>query len=175
MSQFTAPLQVTPLDDGQTWIILTDDFKYDVDFEGSGDVVKVPQWMATDFASVPRPIWWFAAPWGKHGHAAVIHDAGYYLQDRSRRSYDRIFLQAMEVLGVRKLKRWAMYLAVRWFGFNAWNGNARRNREHPGWKIVDPQTIGLPPTAVPSKDLAYDRARAPSVSETRQVVKAAMN
>jgi hypothetical protein len=67
MSQFTAPLLVTPLDDGETWIIVSDDFRYDVGHEGSDDRVEVPQWMATDFASVPRPIWWFAAPWGLMG------------------------------------------------------------------------------------------------------------
>lgn len=143
MSQFTAALLVTPLTDGRSWVIVTEDFRYDVDYEGSGDTVHVPQWMVTDFASVPQPIWWFAAPWGRHGHAAVIHDAGYYLQDRTRDEYDRIFLEAMVVLGVGRLKRTLMYLAVRWFGLRAWSANAERNREGPGWRIVDPATLGL--------------------------------
>ena len=165
MSQFTAPLRVTPLDDGRTWIILTDDFRYDVGYEGSGDTVHVPQWMATDFASVPPPVWWFAAPWGKHGHAAVLHDAGYYLQDRSRAAYDRIFLEAMCVLEVRPFKRRVMYLAVRLFGGFAWRENARRSAEKPGWKIEDPTRLGL----------VQDRDEAPNVAEVTDQVQQSLS
>lgn len=159
MSQFTAALLVTPLTDGRSWVIVTEDFRYDVGYEGSGDTVRVPRWMVTDFASVPQPIWWFAAPWGTHGHAAVIHDAGYYLQDRTRNEYDRIFLEAMMVLGVGRLKRTLMYLAVRWFGMRAWSANAERNRDRPGWRIVDPATLGL-----------ERRQRAPAVAHVRHAV-----
>lgn len=179
MSQFTAPLLVTPLDDGKSWVVITGDFKYDVGYEGSGDSVAVPRGMVSDFASVPRPIWWFAAPWGRHGHAAVIHDAGYYLQDRSRREYDQIFLEAMEVLEVGRLKRGLMYRAVRWFGRWAWEDNARRNRRQPGWKIVDLVALGLPLPAtaesMPPEAIAliYDRASAPAVRDVRHTVDAA--
>lgn len=159
MSQFTAPLVVTPLTDGRSWVIVTEDFRYDVGHEGSGDTVRVPRWMVTDFASVPRPIWWFAAPWGTHGHAAVVHDAGYHLQDRTREEYDRIFLEAMVVLGVGRLKRTLMYLAVRGFGVRAWSTNAERNRDRPGWKFVDPVTLGL-----------AHRPSAPAVAQVRHDV-----
>ncbi len=173
MSQFTAPLLVTPLDDGRTWVIITDDFQYDVGSEGSGDTVKIPQWMATDFASIPRPVWWFAAPWGRHGHAAVVHDAGYFLQDRSRAAYDRIFLEAMEVLGVQRFKRRVMYLAVRWFGGWSWRASKRRTRTRPGWKVVDPQALGLSSTASPREGaVRHERAEAPNVRESRQAVDA---
>lgn len=179
MSQFTAPLLVTPLNDGKSWVIITDDFKYDIGYEGSGDSVDVPLGMISDFASVPQPIWWLAAPWGTHGHAAVIHDAGYYLQDRPRREYDRIFLEAMGVLEVGRLKRRLMYLAVRWFGSPAWSANASRNRERPGWKIVDPTTLGLSPAGTvdpvssDSVSTVHDRANAVGVQEVREAVHAA--
>jgi hypothetical protein len=164
VSRFTAPLLVTPLDDGETWIIVSDDFRYDVGHEDSGDCVQVPQWMATDFASVPRPIWWFVGPWGRHGHAAVVHDAGYFLQDRSRAEYDRIFLEAMGVLRVGRLPRRLMYLAVRWFGGRAWARNARRNRARPSWKVHDPRLLGLA-EASPAGEagLRHQRAQAPAV------------
>ncbi|MDQ3305568.1 MAG: DUF1353 domain-containing protein [Actinomycetota bacterium] len=172
MSQFTAPLLVTPLDDGETWIIVSDDFRYDVGHEGSDDRVEVPQWMATDFASVPRPIWWFAAPWGRHGHAAVLHDAGYYLQDRSRAEYDRIFLEAMGVLGVGRLKRRLMYLAVHWFGRWPWATNARRNRAEPGWKVHDPRLLGLVEATSPAQGgLRHQREDAPAVRHAFEAVK----
>lgn len=175
MSQFTAPLLVTPLPDGKSWVIVTDDFTYDVGAEGSGDSVRVPRGMVTDFASVPRPIWWFAGPWGTHGHAAVVHDAGYYLQDRSREEYDRIFLEAMTVLNVAWPKRQLMYLAVHWFGWRAWTRNGRRNRKRPGWKIVDPTELGLlPPAAAPDEvPVVQDRAKALPVQELRREVEAA--
>jgi hypothetical protein len=173
VSKFTAPLLVTPLDDGKTWVVVTDDFQYDVGAEGSGDVVKIPQWMATDFASVPRPVWWFAAPWGRHGHAAVVHDAGYYLQDRSRDEYDRIFLEAMEVLGVRRFTRRVIYLAVHWFGRRAWKENARKNAERPGWKIVPPEFLGLPPSTSPAEGVVeHDRDHAPSMVESCDLMRA---
>ncbi|MGI9556417.1 MAG: DUF1353 domain-containing protein [Solirubrobacterales bacterium] len=141
MSRFTAPLIVTPLDDGRTWVIVTDGFGYDVGEKGSGDTIEVPQGMTTNFASVPRAAWWFAAPWGKHGHAAVVHDAGYWLQKRSRKEYDDIFLEGMAVLGVGRAKRRIMFLAVRWFGGPAWRNSARRTEEDPSWKLYD--TEGL--------------------------------
>lgn len=171
MSQFTAPLLVTPLTDGRSWVIVTDDFSYDVGTEGSGDTVVVPYGMVTDFASIPRPIWWFAAPWGTHGHAAVVHDAGYYIQDRTRLEYDRIFLEAMVVLGVGTMKRTLMYLAVRWFGWWAWSANAERNRRDPDWKIVEPFTLGLSPRTAPADAVAvaaHRRPDAPAVAEVRQ-------
>ena len=173
MSQFTAPLLVTPLTDGRSWVIVTDDFSYDVGREGSGDTVVVPCGMVTDFASIPRPIWWFAAPWGTHGHAAVVHDAGYYIQDRTRRQYDRVFLEAMVVLGVGAIKRTLMYLAVRWFGWWAWSANAERNRRDPDWKIVDPRTLGLSPlvtSGVAGVSVAHQRDDAPAVEEVRRQV-----
>ncbi|WP_436794122.1 DUF1353 domain-containing protein [Actinospongicola halichondriae] len=167
MSRFTAPLLVTPMSDGRTWLIVTDDFRYEIGNEGSGDEIHVPQWMATDFASVPRPVWWFVAPWGRHGHAAVVHDAGYYLQTRSRRAYDRVFLEAMTVLGTNPVKARLMYLAVRAFGGLAWRANARRSAEHPGWKIEDPVDLGLPAGDAAVAMLCSHRDEAPSLRSVR--------
>ena len=170
MSRFTAPLLVTPLNDGRTWLIVSDDFRYEIGVEGSGDEVHVPQWMATDFASVPRPVWWFAAPWGRHGHAAVVHDAGYYLQDRSRRQYDRLFLEAMRVLGTNAVKARLMFWSVRLFGGLAWRANARRSYAQPGWKIHDPVELGLPAGEAAVETLLHRRELAPSVREMRAEV-----
>lgn len=172
MSQFTAPLLVTPLDDGRTWLIVSNDFRYEIGVEGSGDIVSVPQWMATDFASVPRPVWWFAAPWGRHGHAAVIHDAGYFLQDRTRRAYDDLFLEAMLVLGTKAWRARLMYWAVRVLGGFAWRGNARRTATDPTWKIHPPVTLGLADDAdrTPVEILLHHREIAPSAHDLAQVI-----
>lgn len=76
--------------------------------EEGGETVVVPRGFRTDFASVPRPFWFWVAPWGRHGRAAVLHDFLYQLgsitaPDGSRRrpgkaEADRIFREAMEVL-----------------------------------------------------------------------------
>ena len=127
-------ITVTPLADGRSWVLYSPDFAYRVN-DDPDDLVEVPQGFVTDFASVPRPLWWLYAPWGRHGHAAVLHDWGYFKQDRSRREYDHIFLEAMAVLGVGRFKRRAMWLAVRGPGLFAWMANARRNRLDPQWKM----------------------------------------
>ena len=119
MSRFTESLVVTPLSDGKTWIILHD-FGYEIGDEGSGDVINVPIGTYTDFASVPRLLWAIFPRWGKYGNAAVIHDWLYWDQPRSRKESDDIFLEGMEVLEVPKWKRYAIYFAVRWFGWLAW-------------------------------------------------------
>src|SRR5438046_10170088 len=73
MSRFTEALVVTPLADGNTWVIVRP-FGYDVGREGSGDRIDVRMGFMTDFGSIPR-LFWIALPkWGKYGNAAVIHD-----------------------------------------------------------------------------------------------------
>jgi hypothetical protein len=141
MSRFTAPLVVTPLDDGKRWVVLSDGFSWGVGSEDSEDRVDVPLGMETDFATVPRAIWWLIPRWGKHGNAAVLHDCGYWKQDRSREEYDAIFLEAMKALGVGKLQRTVMYKAVKWFGGRAWESNALRAAENPAWRMHDPERV----------------------------------
>jgi hypothetical protein len=73
------------------------------------EVVNVPAGLVTDFASVPRPFWFWVAPWGRHGRAALVHDHLYRLgsvtdpvarslRRPSKREADRIFRQAIAVL-----------------------------------------------------------------------------
>ena len=127
MSRFTEPLVVTPLTDGKTWITLSD-FGYEIGTEGSGNIIHVPIGTYTDFASIPRLLWAIFPRWGKYGNAAVIHDWLYWDQARRRREADKIFLEGMEVLEVPDWKRHTIYLAVRWFGWFAWQGNRRKKQ-----------------------------------------------
>ena len=132
MSRFTDTLTVSPLPDGRNWVLRSDPddptrvFGYDVGKEGSGDEVVVPLHFTTDFASVPRPLWWALSPWGVYGNAAVIHDWLYWDQRRPRSECDRILLDAALVLGTSKLTAWTIYLGVRVGGWLAWSSNAKR-------------------------------------------------
>lgn len=122
MSRFTRPLLVTPLADGKTWVTMRA-FGYDVGAENSGDIVEVSVGFMTDFATVPRLFWSVLPEWGKYGNASVIHDWLYWVQTRPRAEADRIFFEGMAVSQVGLITRYAMFYAVRWFGWLAWYRN----------------------------------------------------
>lgn len=124
MSRFTQILLVSPLDDGKTWVLMRD-FGYEVGSVGSGDFIDVPIGFMTDFASVPWFAQWWIPKWGKYGNAAVIHDWLYWSHGRTKETSDRILLEAMAVMGVGEIRKYAIYVAVRLFGWWAW----RRNQE----------------------------------------------
>ena len=128
MSKFTRPLVVSPQPDGRRWLIW-EPFTYHVGKYPSKEIIQVPKKFDTDFASVPKPLWWFISPYGKQGKAAVIHDYGYYIGYVSQKRVDEIFLEAMEVLGVSTWKRLLMFWAVRLTGRASWNAHARRRKE----------------------------------------------
>ena len=131
---FHGRLTWRPLADGRAWV-LTDVLRY---LSSRGLVVRVPAGFVTDFASVPRPLWWWIPAWGRHGFAAVLHDWLYYCQVTSRRMADDLFREAMAELGVGRAKRTLMWLAVRGPGWFAWAANRRRTeRLGDGWKMVD--------------------------------------
>tara|TARA_Y100000310_G_scaffold334175_1_gene413284 strand:+ start:1812 stop:2135 length:324 start_codon:yes stop_codon:yes gene_type:complete len=105
--------------DGRRWK-LSYSFSYRVGNKKSRDKLVVWRGFVTDFASVPRCLWWVVPQWGKWGKAAVLHDFLYQTKLRSRREADGIFLEAMGVLGVKNWRKYPMFLAVRCFGFLAW-------------------------------------------------------
>lgn len=127
MSRFTKILTVSPLADGRTWF-LREAFGYDVGVEGSEDTINVPAGFMTDFASVPRLLWWIFPRWGRYGNAAVIHDYCYWDQQRSRKEADAIFFEAMGVLSVGTISRYLLYWTVRAFGWWAWWMAGRKKR-----------------------------------------------
>jgi len=130
MSKFTAPLLIIPLEDGKrfeiAWASLVDkaqfeengdmvfdlqSFRYEIGHEGSNSYVEPGVGFVTDFASIPRPLWWLLPKWGKYGKAAVIHDylyrhktydvktslGGSLRVPIGRKRADQIMLEAMAV------------------------------------------------------------------------------
>lgn len=128
MGKFTAPLDLEYID-GRNWKV-TAEFDYQTN---DGETIKIPSGFITDFASIPRVLWAFLPPTGDYGLSALAHDWLYRHGGRiihttapngeityriySRAECDRIFLQAMEDLGVGWLKRRTMWLAVRNWGW----------------------------------------------------------
>ena len=85
--------------------------------DGTPVLVTVPDKYPTDLASIPRFPPLFRTLFlknGRHRPAAVPHD---YLcrlgLEFPRRLADRIFLEAMQLVGVSRWKRYPMYWAVR--------------------------------------------------------------
>lgn len=104
---------------GKLRLMLTAPFRYFVGGEASGVVLTVPAGEVVNLASTPRPLWFIVPPFGRYSRAAVVHDFLYRSKGFSRAIADAIFLEAMKDLGVKRWKRWAMYLAVRCFGWVA--------------------------------------------------------
>ncbi|ELQ4168311.1 DUF1353 domain-containing protein [Escherichia coli] len=70
----------------------------------------------TDLASVLCILCSVFSPHGRYAKAVIIHDWLYDNALRTKREADKIFLDAMCVLGVPRWRRVLMYAAVRLFG-----------------------------------------------------------
>jgi hypothetical protein len=114
MSSFTTPADLRVLE-GYRWELLSD-FAFHVGAYPSTDIITVPAGFVTDLASIPRVLWSLLPPHGRYAKAAIIHDWLYATGIGGREYADNVFLEAMEVLGVPKLKRYPMFWAVRLFG-----------------------------------------------------------
>jgi len=119
MTSFTKPLIVRHID-GILWEVM-ESFDYFLK-DDPDTVISVPVGFECDFASIPRIFWTLIGhPTGKYGKAAIIHDFIYRRHMFPRKKCDDIFLEAMEVLGVNKIKRHLMYYFVRTLGCIPWN------------------------------------------------------
>lgn len=136
MTKFTTPLIVEHLDDGKNFRI-HEPFKYwfmwplDAKPEDQQKVeIEVHANFITDFASIPRWLWWLYNPTGPYGKAAVIHDYIYrnvFLlrpdgEQYTKEEADLIFKEAMKILPVSNFTISAMYLAVDFGGTSTFEG-----------------------------------------------------
>jgi hypothetical protein len=75
----------------------------------------------SDGASIPRAFWSIVGhPFGPYLGAAVIHDILYETQVVSRSAADGIFRDLVKALRISRLRRYAMYSAVRAAGMVPW-------------------------------------------------------
>jgi len=120
MGYFTDELHVHYLgmDDGTgRWMLLRSFFfhsdKFDLD-------IKVPKGFIHDFASVPRIPFIYSLFGGYAKQSAIIHDWLYHKKPVSRKTADKIFLEAMIAENTPPGKRQMMYQAVRMGGGSHW-------------------------------------------------------
>ena len=88
----------------------------------AGMTVQVGKGFDFDGASVPQALWSFGlSPMtGGYQRSACLHDALYASEYFTREVCDGLFLEAMASEGVCYFKRYAMFYAVRSFGWMVW-------------------------------------------------------
>ena len=109
---FLDRIEVTPLPNGIDWELLHE-VRYAT---GTGEVIYVPAGFITDFASIPKFFRRVYQPaTGKHRQGAVIHDYIYRTDslNYTRKQADQVFLEIMELDGVSRFDRKAIYYSVR--------------------------------------------------------------
>ena len=119
-SSFLSPLILEALDDGN--FMVKESFRYHVGDISNKIIIEVPAGFITDFSSVPSFLNFIVPKLGRYNSASVIHDLLYQLVREgkfNRAIADAIFLEAMEVSGVRFSQRWLMYICLRLVGWVA--------------------------------------------------------
>ncbi len=137
MSRFLDALCLTEIDD-RIFAICDHPFRYQSDV--AGRTFTVPIGFYTDFASVPR-LGIVYAMLGDCAHQpAVVHDWLYYAALVSRKTADRVLLEAMVDIGLPSWRRWPIYWGVRLGGWHAWNEH-RKVGDPEGGKFKDSPDI----------------------------------
>ena len=117
MSSFTKPFSVlvhnVPLKERPFEV--AEDFVF---YSKNHNDIHIPVGYLTNFADVPRIFWVFIPPCGRYSKATVVHDwllDNKEQHDLSYREINKVFLEAMEVLGVRKVTRTIIYMSVSFY------------------------------------------------------------
>ena len=97
-------------DDDSINFILEERLVYNSDMVG---LIIVPAGFETDLASIPRIFQSLVPKVDRHMLPAIVHDYLCREPDFSRKTADRIFLEAMKLKEVNVIRRRLMYWAVR--------------------------------------------------------------
>ena len=128
MSSFTSPLIVELTSSGRNWKVARR-FTYRIGKKHSRTFVSIPTGFPTDFASIPKFIFWLLPWWAKFNKPSPLHD--YLYRNKmimgkpiTQKKADDVFLEAM-LIDFRHHKSgrfvaYTEYLAVRVFGHLAW-------------------------------------------------------
>lgn len=120
MSSFTTELVISPAARTGFWK-LDEAFDYYIDESARRVTISVPKGFETDFASIPRIFWNILPPFGTYGKASIVHDFLYSVLSNdlqyTRADCDKVFLDAMGILGTNVIVRYSMWVAVRSFGW----------------------------------------------------------
>jgi len=127
MSTFTTQINLESINDGKSWKLI-ESFEYHIGEYPSKNIITVPAGFITDLMTVPRFILPFFNPLlHQYSKPSIIHDWLYDKDSKdkyninTRLQADKVFLEAMAVLGVSRVKRYLIYQAVRLFAKKFYN------------------------------------------------------
>ena len=129
MSSFTSPLVVAPLGDGRHWR-LDRPFTYRIGSRYSRRLIRVAKNFLSDFASIPKFIFWLLPWWAKFNKSSILHDWLYKVKQImgkiiTRQEADDIWYEAMGIeFRHHKSGRFVAFIeywGVRLFGFLSWH------------------------------------------------------
>ncbi len=85
--------------------------------ENTGAVIRVPAGYETDFASIPRQLWWLINPFGDQAEGSIVHDWLYAVGERGKFDFaNKVFRSGLLDEHVPLWKADLMYAAVSGFG-----------------------------------------------------------
>jgi hypothetical protein len=117
MSSFTK--LVVEVIDGEIFSVSQDFYFYRE--KDKDEIYTVPAGFKSNFASVPRVLQLLFSKRDVYSAASVLHDYLYTSKEISREKADLILKEGMLVLGSSKTSAYLFWLAVRLFGWSAWN------------------------------------------------------
>jgi hypothetical protein len=90
--------------------------------------IRVPHGFVTDFASVPKLLWFIFPPTDpRYAEAAVLHDRLYEHHIMSRKDADGVLFEAARATGCTLWRAWCLWLGVRLGGHSSYvSGPARQ-------------------------------------------------
>ena len=112
----------------KTGAVLLRDLTWQINYGDDTDTVTAPVGSVTDGASVPRIFWFISGnpKFGATAKAAYVHDIlyGFHRTDQgrhiSRAEADKIFREALIVLGLARWRAWLCWLGLRVGGRGAY-------------------------------------------------------
>jgi hypothetical protein len=96
----------------------------------AGETIVVPVGATADGCSTPKEVWILIPPFGQYWLAAVLHDYLYRKTKKTREECDKLFLEAMESLGVDLILRTTIYNGVRLGGSWAFDDDRKQTLRH---------------------------------------------
>jgi hypothetical protein len=81
-----------------------------------GKRYTAPAGTLTDFASVPRAVWWIWPKNGKHSAGSIIHDHLCTTRHLASPKVHAIYRRALKACLCSRFTQLGHWLAVRWFG-----------------------------------------------------------
>lgn len=95
------------------WFALLEDLSYE---DEDGSIYTAPAGTLTDFASIPRAVWWLWPKNGKHSAPAIIHDHNCTVRRLPSPKVHAIFRRGLKARGCSRVTQLVLWLAVRLFG-----------------------------------------------------------